>query len=221
MTPKQPSASEREHKTFAFHDLKAEGSGAFSGYASAYAKDLQGDRIEPGAFAQSIKDKRGQIPIFYNHDEGAWIGFSTGLSEDGKGLMLNGQLATATTDGSNAYQLLQAAADIGFRVGMSIGFVANDWDWGDDGRTITQIDLWEASITPFPAQPKAYVSDVKSLRDLEKHLRDVGCFSKTDAKRILRALSGLNLSSGGMLDDAYSPTFGPRASMRAAPNVGE
>src|SRR5215472_13974711 len=35
--------------------------GLFSGYASAWTKDSTGDRIAPGAFAQSITDKRGSV----------------------------------------------------------------------------------------------------------------------------------------------------------------
>jgi uncharacterized protein len=193
----------REYKTFPFLQLKADGgNGTFSGYASAYAKDLTGDKIEPGAFAQSIADKRGQIPIFYNHDDGAWVGFSTSLAEDGKGLMLNGKLATATSAGKDVYELLQAAAALDFRVGMSIGYVPTDWDWDGDSRTLKTIDLWEASITPFPAQPKAFVADIKSVRDLERYLRDVERLSKGDARRIALVMSNLNLSSGGTLDDA-------------------
>jgi len=152
-------------------ELKTDDNGVFSGYASAYAKDLQGDKIQPGAFARSIAQKRGQIPIFYNHDDGEWIGLSTSLAEDGRGLALTGQLFQNSA-GQDAYQLLKGAAALGYRVGMSIGFTANDWDYGDDSmiRTLKEIDLWEASLTPFPAQPKAFVSDVKRIRELEKFL---------------------------------------------------
>ncbi len=193
----------REYKAYVTRELKmTNDAGGFSGYASAYAKDLQNDRIAPGAFAQSIQEKRGQIPILFNHDADQWLGFSTSLAEDGKGLAFSGQLATDTSGGADAYALLKTAAALDYRVGMSIGFIALDWDYEGEVRTIKQIDLWEASLTPFPAQPKAYVADVKSIRDLERHLRDVEGFSKTDAKRFVRVLSGLTLSSGGMLDDA-------------------
>jgi HK97 family phage prohead protease len=194
-----------EYKAYTFHELKTEGNGVFSGYASAYAKDLQGDKIQPGAFGQSIAAKKGKVPILYNHDsDSPPIGFSTSLAEDGKGLLLAGQLATATTAGNDAYEMLKMAADVGFRMGMSIGFMANDWDWDDESnlRTIKEIDLWEVSITPFPAQPKAYVADVKTFRDFEKYLREAEHFSRTDAKRILRLVTDLNLSSRGMPDGA-------------------
>jgi hypothetical protein len=195
----------RETKTFPLYDLKTDDgkTGVFSGYASAYTKDVYGDTIAPGAFAQSIRDKRGKVPILMNHDPSQVVGFSQSLAEDGKGLMLNGQLALDTTAGKDVYGLLQTASAMDYRMGMSIGFDANEWEMAADGsRNLQEIDLWEVSITPFPAQPKAYVSDVKTVRDVEKYLREVEHFSKVDAKRFVSIMSDLNLSSGGMLADA-------------------
>jgi HK97 family phage prohead protease len=195
-----------EYKAYTFRELKTEGNGVFSGYASAYTRDLQNDRIAPGAFGQTIADKKGKVPILYNHDSDQLpLGFSTSLAEDGKGLMLSGQLATSTSAGADAYAMLKTAAEVGFRMGLSIGFVADDWEWNadDNSRLINSIDLWEVSLTPFPAQPKAYVADVKTFRDFERHLREAERFSRSDAKRILRLVSELNLPSRGTPDGAY------------------
>jgi HK97 family phage prohead protease len=195
-----------EVKTFAMTEVKTEANGAFSGYASAYTKDLQGDKIQPGAFGQTIAAKKGMVPILYNHDSGQLpLGLSTSLAEDGKGLALSGRLATDTTSGNDAYAMLKLAADIGYRMGMSIGFIADDWEWDDENnlRTIKSVDLWEVSLTPFPAQPKAFVADVKTFRDFERYLREAENFSRADAKRILRVVSELNLSSRGMPDGSY------------------
>ncbi len=199
--------------------LKAETTddGKFGGYASTYNLDLQNDRIQPGAFAQSIADKKGKVPIFFNHED--WIGFSTSLAEDGKGLALMGELALGNTISDNAYALIQKAAQLDFRVGMSIGFTATDWEWDGNVRTLKEINLYEVSITPFPAQPKAFINDVKTIRDLEKHLRDVECFSKSEARRIMRAVSDYNQSSGGRLDDAHRPLT--RRLLAALPAEGE
>ena len=191
-----------ETKSCPVLSLKAEGNlGLFSGYASTYGLDLQGDRILPGAFAQSIKDRRGQVPIFYNHNEARQVGFTTHLAEDGKGLAFDGELITASRDGADAYALLQKAQKLDYRMGMSIGFVPSEVDYTDEGRLLKQIDLWEVSMTPFPAQPKAYVADVKTVRDLEKHLREVEGFSKSETKRILHAVSDFQLSTGGRPED--------------------
>src|SRR5215471_2107120 len=189
------------YKCCQLEEVKTEEDGVFSGYASTYNRDLQGDQIMPGAFAQSIRDKRGKIPILNNHDDNEVIGFSTSLAEDGKGLMLTAKLAGSQA-GQNAYALLKTAAAVDYRMGMSIGFIARDWDYDGDVRSIKEIDLWEASLTPFPAQPKAFVSAVKSTRALERLLRDVGCLSKSESRRAIRVLStDLNQSSGGMLED--------------------
>ena len=193
-------------KSYLFTECKTEGEdGTFSGYASAYAKDLQGDKIAPGAFGRTIADKRGMVPILYNHNsDQPPVGFSTAMAEDGRGLMLSGKLATGTTAGNDAYQMLKTAAAVGYRMGMSIGFTTDDYSWDDQTglRTINQIDLWEVSLTPFPAQPKAFVSDVKTSRDLEKYLREAENFSRADAKRFMRVMSELNLPSSGTPDGA-------------------
>jgi HK97 family phage prohead protease len=184
--------------------LKADGdAGRFSGYASTYNLDLQNDKIEPGAFAQSIADKKGKVPIFFNHED--WIGFSTNLAEDGKGLAMTAELALGNTISDNAYALLQKAAQLDFRVGMSIGFTAQDWDWDGNIRTLKEINLYEVSITPFPAQPKAFVTDLKSWRNFEKYLRDAEHFSRADTKRIMSAFAACNQSSCGMPDDTPPP----------------
>ena len=194
-----------EYKAFVFREIKTNGdaTGTFSGYASTYNKDLQGDRILPGAFGQTIADKKGMVPIFYQHDiQSLPLGLSTSLAEDGKGLSLSGQLLMNSTAGAEAYAMLQLASNMGYRMGMSIGFNALDWDFDDEVRWIKEIDLWEVSLTPFPAQPKAFVQDVKTFRDLERRLREAERFSRSDAKRIMRAVSGLNPSSRGMPDDS-------------------
>jgi HK97 family phage prohead protease len=200
------------HTLMQFKTVADDKAGAFSGYASTYNLDLQNDKIQPGAFAQSITDKRGKVPIFFNHED--WIGVSTSLAEDGKGLIMAGEIALGNSDGADAYALLQKAAELDFRVGMSIGFTAQDWDFDGNVRTLKEINLYEISITPFPAQPKAFVSDVKTFRDLEKHLREVERFSKSDARRIMRVVADYNQSSGGMLDDA-SPFMRRSQALRA------
>jgi len=179
-------------KHFALVEAKQDDptTGEFSGYAATYTRDSEGDRIEPGAFAQSIKDRRGKIPIFLNHDRQQWAGASTGLAEDGHGLMLRGQLFLDTSAGRDALGLLKNAAAVDFPVGLSIGFMTRDWDFdeGTQTRLLKDVDLWETSITPFPAQRGARVDAVKSLRYYEQLLRDVGGCSVNGAKAVLAML---------------------------------
>jgi HK97 family phage prohead protease len=180
-----------EFKSFSFADaaveVKAEGYGHFSGYASTFGNtDHYGDVIAPGAFAKSILAKQGKIPIFFGHDEDKWIGFSTALAEDPHGLRLEGTLALKTSGGGDVFELLKAAQDSQFSVGLSIGFIPEQWTWDEasQGRTLTEIDLWETSITPFPANPLARVQDVKTARRFARML--VG-LSAPDTRRTQRA----------------------------------
>jgi len=187
----------KDYKQFALLGFKDAGTstvdeqkfGNFSGYASTWSKDSYGDVIEPGAFAQSLVDKRGQYPILFNHDSDNWIGFATSMAEDKRGLAMAGGLALSTTGGADVYGLLKAAAAIDFRVGLSIGFYATEVDWDGDTRVLKTIDLVEVSVTPFPANKRAYVDDVKHLRNFEKRLRDVGGFSVAESKRVLAVLT--------------------------------
>ena len=176
-----------EHKDFLFLDTRSDGDqGIISGYASTYTKDAYGDVIQPGAFAQSIKDKRGRVPILFGHDAASWVGFSTSLAEDHKGLLATAKLATTTTGGRDAFELVKAAQAADYRVGLSIGFVTKDWDNSDDGgRLLKEIDLWEISLTPFPANRLSRIDEAKSVRLLERTLRDEAGLTAAEAKRVI------------------------------------
>jgi len=186
--------------------------GEFSGYASTWTKDVYGDVIQPGAFAQSIADQKGKVPLFYNHDDSLdnTLGAAIGLAEDAKGLLMNGQLALDTSAGKNAYALLKLYDSLDYRMGLSIGFIATDIDMDESNNTrrINTIELWEISITPFPANKRAFVDDVKSIRDIEKRLRDVGRISGQESKRIVASLTAL-LTAG-----AVSSPLAPKRDVR-------
>lgn len=192
-----------ETKTFEWLEAKTDDtSGLVSGYGSTYNADLVGDKILPGAFAQSIKDKRGKVPLLMNHMSDAISGWTTELSEDGKGLFVTGKLFLSTATGRDAHGLLKDAAAADVRIGMSIGFIAKEVDFEESYRIIKEIDLWEISFTPFPAQPKAFVSDVKTQREFEQYLRDAGHYSLAEAKRIVSLVTACGRSANGMSSDS-------------------
>jgi uncharacterized protein len=177
-----------EYKAFPLLDCKSEDGGRFSGYAAAYTRDAYGDRIAPGAFAKSIKEQRGIIPIFLDHERSKWVGFSTDLAEDAKGLYIDAVLSLESSQGADTYALLKTAKKVDYRVGLSIGFVAEEVEYDDqNGRLLKSIELFETSITPFPANRSARIEAFKSLRDYEQLLRDAGC-SRDVSKRVLTQL---------------------------------
>lgn len=188
-------------KRFDFCEVKTDAAvGSFSGHAATYRRDRQGDKVIPGAFAQSIKDTRGQLPLLFQHDIYSMpLGFTTSLAEDGKGLLMNGLLVTSTTAGRDAFEFVKAAAAADFPVSMSIGFFATDVDMDPDGsRLLKAIDLVEISLTLFPAQ-YGTAMELASVRQTEKNLRDAG-FSRTESKLFIRLLSERTGPSRGTPD---------------------
>ena len=75
--------------------------------------------------------------------------------------------------------------------GLSIGFLPLAWEWETRDNTrvrvLKDIDLWEVSLVTFPANPKAVVDEVKTVRGLENFLRDAG-LSRAEAKAALAAI---------------------------------
>jgi hypothetical protein len=168
--------------------------GKFAGYASVFdGVDSYGDTIKAGAFQNAIK--YGKLPkMFENHK--SWelpIGKWTSVSEDTKGLIVEGEF----TPNHPKADMVRAAMQHGTIDGLSIGFRMNPNDYELEGanRTIKNItDLVEISVVTFPADDNARIDliSVKSaldqignIRDLEDFLRESGGFSKGLAQAVL------------------------------------
>lgn len=152
------------------------GEGVFSGYASTFGnKDLQGDVIAKGAFAETLeKDYYGGagIPIHWNHQDGKptdIIGRTLSAVEDEKGLLISAQLNIE--DNPTAQQAYDLLKD-GMVHQMSIGFVPTktawitekgDGPWGGHSE-FQQIKLFEISVVPVAANQQAEILAVKSGR---------------------------------------------------------
>lgn len=198
------SAKKMEHKVFEFEvdEIKlneASNRATFTGYASAYGnKDLGGDIVAQGAFAKAVKAGK---PIMVLADHTATvknnIGFGFDLSEDSRGLKTTTEINLDKEAGRDTYAMLVHAKEVGYKIGLSIGFSINEFEWNEktSTRTIKSADLWEYSAVIFPMNPKATVTAVKSVlesgsnedvailkRDIETHLRDERGFSKSEAE---------------------------------------
>jgi HK97 family phage prohead protease len=171
--------------------------GLFEGYASTFGeRDLGGDIVVAGAMTKSIKARGAKgVRMFADHDSRKRIGVWTDLSEDEKGLYVKGRLLLEKQDGKDAYvDLKEGALD-----GMSIGFrtKADSYDGRRKARMLKEIDLMEISLVSFPMNESARVTAVKSaniktIREFEDFLRDVGGYSHAAAKAI--AASGFKAS---------------------------
>lgn len=191
-------------------DIKAlEEKGSFEGYASTFGgePDSYGDIIAPGAYAESLSEHaaRGTMPkMFWQHDPREPIGKWISAAEDGKGLLVSGQLNMGVQRAREAYELLKAG-DID---GLSIGYAIKGYEV-DEARgtwTLTKIDLREVSIVSIGANENATIGSVKSERrlievteklkagdrlterELELMLKGAFDFSNSQAERAARVL---------------------------------
>lgn len=181
-------------KTLSFDqtEIKFTGDGSqgiFEGYASVFSNvDSDGDIILPGAFKYALENQTRKVAMFFNHR--TWdlpVGKWDTLQEDGKGLLVRGQL----TPGHSGAIDLKAAMQHGTVEGMSVGFSVSKDDYSivpGGGRIFKNIAaLREISVCTFPANELAAISAMKSIdgietvRDVESWLRDSVGLSKSEA----------------------------------------
>jgi HK97 family phage prohead protease len=173
--------------------------GEFSGYASTFGnEDLGGDIIMPGAFTKTIKENKN-VPVLWGHSSREVIGVNQDFSEDAKGLKVKGKLTLGVQRAKEARELM---VDKAVR-GLSIGYdaIIIDWSREKEGiRILREIKLWEYSLTPFPMNPEAQVTGVKSVEEFEQLLHRVIAFgsrkhlqlSAEDAALIEQAMKTLS-----------------------------
>lgn len=132
--------------------------GEFTGYASTWDEDAYGDRLLPGSFKKTLADS-GRRPLLWSHRPDEPVGVID-LAEDQRGLRARGKLILEVERAREAYALLKAGA----LKGLSIGFVPRKFEYVDGGekRLIREAELYEVSLTPFPANRYATVSDVRA-----------------------------------------------------------
>lgn len=183
---------------FAF-ELKAADDGTFEGYGSVFnITDKGGDIVVAGAFAETLAAAKsaGRLPaMLWQHNPREPIGVYLEMSEDAVGLKVKGRLALKTQRGAEAHELMK----MGALTGLSIGYRVRDdsWDRVTGVRTIKKADLIEISPVTFPMNDASRVSAVKAIEELdslsefERHLRDVGGFSKSEATALVSRMKSI------------------------------
>ncbi len=164
--------------------------GRFEGFASTYGNiDRGNDIVASGAFTASLKARPiEKVKMLLHHDTRNPIGVWESAKSTKEGLFVTGQLVLETQAGAETYALLKR----GILDAMSIGFrtVEDSWNRDKDIRTINKADLMEISIVTFPMNESATINavkaanNIKTIRDFEEFLRDVGGFSNKAAKAI-------------------------------------
>jgi len=179
---------------FELKDLDDE-AGVFTGYASVFGVvDRVGDIVAAGAFNKSLRawTKSKKLPrMFWQHDSCEPLGVFTAMTEDAKGLIVEGQLALGTQRGREARELIK----MGALDSLSIGYRPVKWKYDEstDIRTLTEIDLVEVSLVSMPANEQAEIASVKSITSMEPHEQ------KRELERILRDAGFSRKQSGAFI----------------------
>jgi HK97 family phage prohead protease len=172
VTPRSKGA-DVEFRSFT-GELRQEGDGnTFVGYAAVFNSPSEPlpfiERIAPGAFGKSLRNRKRDIKLYVNHNSDMLLASRNSgtlrLSEDERGLRVEADLPD-TTAGRDIRELLRT----GIVDKMSFGFqVDRKGDrWSDDGseRVLTSVRLFEVSVvTGFPAY-EATTAAVRSLSAL-------------------------------------------------------
>lgn len=151
--------------------------GRISGYASVFGnKDSYGDVVVRGAFSsflEKISSSGKVVPVFYGHnmeDPKANIGRVLALSEDNYGLKFDAQLdLSGDTYGRIVYEQLKD----GRLDSMSFGYQVLDYSMEKDVTELRELELYEISVVPIPANPAAKVTEVKAGRAISAKNMDL------------------------------------------------
>ena len=146
-------------KEFRFSLKSVDDRGSFVGFAAVYSNvDLGGDVIEPGAFAKTLAEKNGEVPILWQHDAREPIGLGK-LTDSPQGLLISGELALESPVAQKAYGLLKR----GILKGLSIGYDTVKQHLAGGVRKLTELKLYEVSLVTFPMNEQALVTGVKTI----------------------------------------------------------
>ena len=134
-----------------------DGSGGIEGIAWPFdAPDRVGDMITKGAFAGA----RVPLPMLFSHDGSDPVGSWTEAKETDQGLMLKGSLLV--NDVARAREV-NALVKSGAVRGISIGFITRkSTPRARGGRTISELELVEASLVAIPMHAGARVTSAKT-----------------------------------------------------------
>lgn len=142
------------------------GENIVSGYVVEFDKlsvDLGGfcEKVQAGAFANSLKNNK-RIKALWGHDKNIVLGSTNGktleLREDEKGLPFEIMLPNTTQGRDYAESVRRGDVD-----GVSFGFSVIKDLWDDSNkasivRTLLEVDLFEISLTAFPAYPSSSIT---------------------------------------------------------------
>lgn len=185
------------------------------GHGSVFGNvDLGGDVVVRGAFRETLATHKaaGTMPqMFFMHNWDQVPGRWDEMAEDDTGLSVTGTLAKTQLGDE-----IRTLAEMKAVRGLSIGYHAEDVDYGDDGvRLIKQVDLVEVSIVSLAMNPLAAITASKARlsatgeyvptrREFERKLRDVGLSQSTAKKLVASAFDSPSRDVDGLETDSIA-----------------
>lgn len=199
-------------------ELRVEGDGmTLTGYAAVFNSASQPlpfiERIEPGAFRDSLKS-RNDVKLLWNHDTSTVLGSTRAgtlrLTEDERGLRVEAQLPD-TQAGRDAATLIKRGDVTGFSFGFRVPVGGDEWPNAGE-RVLKRINVHEVSVgVAFPAylgtEGSAMVRSMTELPDLIAklaELRGVSAEELTEALLALEAGQELTERQGELLTETLS-----------------
>ena len=123
----------------------------FAGYAALFDRaDAGRDTIRSGAFARTLAERAGPVPLHWQHRADHRIGWVEAIAEDARGLRVIASLDRP--ESAAALALRRQAVS-----GLSFGYRARAFRPLGRGRELIDIDLLEVSLVTHPMQHAARV----------------------------------------------------------------
>jgi len=199
-------------------ELRVEGDGmTLTGYAAVFNSASQPlpfiERIEPGAFRDSLKS-RNDVKLLWNHDTNIVLGSTRAgtlrLTEDERGLRVEAQLPP-TQAGKDAAISIQRGDVTGFSFGFRVPVGGDEWPSASE-RVLKRVNVHEVSVgVAFPAylgtEGSATVRSMIELPELIAklaELRGVSAEELTEALLALEAGQELTERQGELLTETLS-----------------
>lgn len=167
-----------EHKFKEFKIKSAEDTGTISGYFTTYDRipDAYGDIIAPGAFTDTVKAREESghpFPLCWNHDLNQIIGKVDSIEDTEKGPLIVASFFD-TPLAQEKREIVKSGVVYQFSFAYDVQEAEEvELEDGTKANELRKLDLFEVSIVPIPANPRAEVTDVKSGRRNRKSDEDI------------------------------------------------
>lgn len=161
------------HKYKEFALIKsADDAGTISGYFSTYDRipDSYGDVIARGAFTETIQKRKESghpFPLCWNHDLNQIIGFvdPADIEDTEKGPFMKKASFFNTPIAQEKREIVKSGVVYQFSFAYDVREAAQvTLEDGTKANELQKLDLFEVSIVPVPANPRAEVTDIKAGR---------------------------------------------------------